>query len=85
MGVGELARDTTLLYPQYLWAQVMGRQLAQSQQEVPLMGPGMQGIRPDRKEQSRQMGQGGGDHVPSPTLQCPALHHTGTGAARCSK
>ena len=81
---GELARDT-LLYPQYLWAQAMGRQLAQPQQEVPPTGPGMQEGRPDRKEESGQKGQGEGETFPSPTSWCPALHHTGTGAARCQQ
>ena len=82
-GAGELSRATALLYPQYLWAQVMGRQMAQPQQEVPLTGPEIQGMGPEKKEQGGQSGQGEGDPVPSPTPQCPALHHTGTGAARC--
>ena len=84
-GAGELSRATTLLYPQYLWAQVMGQQMAQQQEEVPLTGPESQGMGPERKEQGGQPGQGEGNPVPSPTPQCPALHHTGTGAARCSQ
>ena len=84
-GAGELARATTLLYPQYLWAQVMGRQMAQLQREVPLTGPEIQGMWSEKKEQGGQSGQGEGDPAPSPTPQCPALHHTGTGAAQCSQ
>ena len=43
--------------------------MEQRQQEVPLSG-------------ARDTGMG---PCPSPTPQCPALHHTGTGAARCSQ
>ena len=46
------------------------------------MGPGRQGAGPEAKEQA---GQGKGDPAPSPTPWRPALHHTGTGAARCSQ
>ena len=71
---GEPSRAATLLYPQYLWAQVMERQMG-PQQEVPPMGPGMQGA---GQEMKAQTGQGEGDPALSPTSWCPALHHTGT-------
>ena len=80
---GELSRATILLYPQYVWAQVMGRQMVQPQQEVPPMGPGIQEAGLESKEQAGHTGQGEGDPAPSPTPWCPALHHAGTGAAQC--
>ena len=76
---GELSRDTTLMYPQYLWAQVMEQQMGQSQHQVPSMGPEMQRVGPAREEQRQQGEQGEGDPAPSLTSSGPALHHTGTG------
>ena len=81
---GELSQAATLLYPQYLWAQVMKRQMG-PHQEVPPMGPGVQGAGTKRMEQAGLTEQGKGNPAPSPTLWCPALHHTGTGAAQCSQ
>ena len=51
--------------------------------QVPPMGPEMQGAGPVREEQRQQVEQGEGDPALSLTLSGTALHHTGTGAARC--
>ena len=69
----------------HLWAQVIEQQMVSPQQEVPPVGPGMQDAGPEARGQTGQTGQGEGDPAPSPTLRCPALHHTGTGAAQSSQ